>query len=50
LHNDNDEKLWLNDAIYSRKKEIVQHNQFIFDTLWDNALLSEKRFRELETE
>jgi len=48
IQNINKENIWLNDAVYSRKKEVVQHNQFIFDTLWENAIPASTRFREIK--
>ena len=33
--------------IYSNVKEIVEHQQYIFDTLWNKAIPATKRIREL---
>ena len=34
--------------IYSNVKEIVEHQQYIFDTLWNKAIPATKRIREIE--
>ena len=34
--------------IYSNVKEIVEQQQYIFDTLWNKALPAEEKFREIE--
>lgn len=36
------------EVIYSSVKEIVDQNQFIFETLWKNAIPAEQRIREIE--
>jgi signal transduction histidine kinase len=35
-------------VIYSNVKEIVEHQQYIFDTLWNKAIPATKRIREIE--
>jgi two-component system, OmpR family, sensor histidine kinase VicK len=34
--------------IYSNLKEIVEHQQYVFDTLWNKAIPSEQKIREIE--
>ena len=34
--------------IYSNLKEIVSHQQYVFDTLWNKAIPAIKRIREIE--
>jgi two-component system, OmpR family, sensor histidine kinase VicK len=34
--------------IYSSVKEIVEHQQYVFETLWNKSMSSERRIRELE--
>lgn len=34
--------------IYSNVKEIVEHQQYIFDTLWDKAIPAEQKIKEIE--
>jgi two-component system, OmpR family, sensor histidine kinase VicK len=34
--------------IYSNQKELVDQHQYIFDTLWDNAIAAEQRIKEIE--
>ncbi|HXP50543.1 MAG TPA: histidine kinase dimerization/phospho-acceptor domain-containing protein, partial [Bacteroidia bacterium] len=34
--------------IYSSVKEIVEHQQYVFETLWNKSISAEKRIRELE--
>lgn len=34
--------------IYSNVKEIVEHQQYIFDTLWNKAIPAINRIREVE--
>ena len=34
--------------IYSSVKEIVEHQQYVFETLWNKSISVEKRIRELE--
>jgi two-component system, OmpR family, sensor histidine kinase VicK len=34
--------------IYSNVKEIIEHQQYIFDTLWNKGIPATKRLRELE--
>jgi hypothetical protein len=41
-------KIPMSEAVYSKRSEVVRHNQYIFDTLWENATAACKRFRELE--
>jgi len=35
-------------AIYSNVKEIVEHQQYLFDTLWSKSESAQKRFQEIE--
>ncbi len=32
--------------IYSSVKEIVEHQQYVFETLWNKSLAAEKRIRD----
>jgi UDP-glucose 6-dehydrogenase len=34
--------------IYSSVREIVEHQQYVFETLWNKSMVAEKRIRELE--
>ena len=34
--------------IYSNQKELVDHHQYIFDTLWAKAIAAEQRIKEIE--
>jgi two-component system, OmpR family, sensor histidine kinase VicK len=34
--------------IYSSVKEIVEHQQYVFETLWNKSMSSERRIREIE--
>ena len=34
--------------IYSNVREIVEHQQYVFETLWNKSMAAEKRIRELE--
>ena len=34
--------------IYSNVKEVVEQQQYVFDTLWSRAILSEQKIREIE--
>jgi signal transduction histidine kinase len=34
--------------IYSNVKEIVEHQQYVFETLWSKSISAEKRIREIE--
>ena len=36
--------------IYSNVKEIVEHEQYIFDTLWNRAIPAEQKLRNLKKE
>ena len=36
------------EAIYTNQKEIVDQHQYMFDTLWNKAILAEQRIREIE--
>jgi hypothetical protein len=38
----------MSEAVYSKREEVVKHNQYIFNTLWENATDAEIRFKELE--
>jgi signal transduction histidine kinase len=38
----------LTEVIYSNVKEIVEQNQYIFDTLWSSAIPAEQKIREIE--
>jgi signal transduction histidine kinase len=38
----------LTEVIYSNAKEIVEQNQYIFDTLWSSAISAEQKIREIE--
>jgi caspase domain-containing protein len=37
LKDDNNPQL-MDDAFYSERKEVVEHNQYVFNTLWNNAM------------
>jgi two-component system, OmpR family, sensor histidine kinase VicK len=34
--------------IYSSVREIVEHQQYVFETLWNKAISAEKRMKELK--
>jgi hypothetical protein len=34
--------------IYSSIKEIVEHQQYVFETLWNKSMSADKRIRELK--
>ncbi len=34
--------------IYSNVKEIVEHQQYVFDTLWNKSIPSEEKFKSIE--
>jgi two-component system sensor histidine kinase VicK len=34
--------------IYSNVKEIVEHEQYVFDTLWNRAIVAEEKLKEVE--
>src|SRR5919205_1383792 len=34
--------------IYSNQKELVDQHQYIFDTLWDNAISAEQKLKQIE--
>lgn len=36
------------EIIYSNVKELLEHQQYIFDTLWNKSILAEERIREIE--
>src|SRR5919107_4156904 len=38
----------LTEVIYSNAKEVVEQNQYIFDTLWSSAISAEKKIKEIE--
>jgi two-component system sensor histidine kinase VicK len=38
----------LTQVIYSNVKEVVEHGQYIFDTLWSTAIPAEHKIREIE--
>ena len=38
----------LTEVIYSNVKEVVEQNQYIFDTLWTSAISAEQKIREIE--
>jgi signal transduction histidine kinase len=38
----------LTEVIYSNVKEVVEQNQYIFDTLWRSAIPAEQKIREIE--
>ena len=38
----------LTEVIYSNVKEIVEQNQYIFDTLWRSAISAEQKIKEIE--
>src|SRR5215204_5423273 len=38
----------LTEVIYSNVKEIVEQNQYIFDTLWSSAIPAEQKIKEIE--
>ena len=38
----------LTEVIYSNAKEVVSQNQYIFDMLWDNAIPSIRKIKEIE--
>ncbi len=38
----------LTEVIYSNVKEVVEQNQYIFDTLWSLAILADQKIREIE--
>jgi signal transduction histidine kinase len=38
----------LTEVIYSNVKEVVEQNQYIFDTLWSSAISAEQKIREIE--
>ena len=38
----------LTQVIYSNVKEVVEQGQYIFDTLWNQAISAEQRIREIE--
>src|SRR5215212_9976137 len=38
----------LTEVIYSNVKEVVEQNQYIFDTLWCSAISAEQKIREIE--
>src|SRR5215213_1671777 len=38
----------LTEVIYSNVKEVVEQNQYIFDTLWRSAISAEQKIREIE--
>lgn len=38
----------LTEVIYSNVKEVVEQNQYIFDTLWRSAILADQKIREIE--
>ena len=42
------EKQLLNPVTYSNEKEVVEQQQYIFDTFWKNAIPFEQRKREIE--
>lgn len=42
------EKQLLTQVIYSNEEEVVEQQQYIFDTFWKNAIPYEKRVREIE--
>jgi hypothetical protein len=35
-------------AIYSSVRDIVEHQQYLFDTLWSKSVSAQKRFQEIE--
>src|SRR5215211_5902531 len=38
----------LTEVIYSNVEEVVEQNQYIFDTLWRSTILAEQKIREIE--
>jgi two-component system, OmpR family, sensor histidine kinase VicK len=36
--------------IYSNVNELIEHQRYVFDTLWDKAISAEQRIREIEEE
>lgn len=40
----------LTEVIYSNVKEVVEQNQYIFDTLWNSAISAEQKIKEIEEE
>ena len=36
------------EIIYSSVREIVEHQQYVFETLWNKSMSAEKRIRELK--
>ena len=34
--------------IYSNVKEIVEHQQYVFDTFWNRSILAQQKIREIE--
>ncbi len=38
----------LTQVIYSNVKEVIEHGQYIFDTLWSTAIPAEHKIREIE--
>ena len=38
----------LTQVIYSNVREVVEHGQYIFDTLWNAVIPAEKKIREIE--
>lgn len=40
-------KEFFSHLIYSNKKEIVEHQSYIFENLWDNAIPAEKKIKEI---
>ena len=38
----------LTEVIYSNLREVVEQNQYIFDTLWSSAISAEKKIKEIE--
>ena len=39
---------WSALIIYSSVREIVEHQQYVFETLWNESVSAEKRMKELE--
>src|SRR5947208_9718948 len=35
-------------AVYSNIKEVVEHQQYVFDNFWNNAIPAEERMKEIE--